>query len=276
MHGDRDVVSDRAVGSVLVVVPAPILQLFAGVGKAHEPVRVQTFRPELAVERLDEPVVRGFPGPREVEGDVVGIGPEIEVAGDELAAVVDSDGSGIADPFTDPFERLHDVFAAVGEPGIGRRAEPRMGIHNGQDTQLLAQGELVAHEVHRPDIVRPDGLLAVLPKLGLHPALRMLVPKLQAQLIVNPAGLLHVDHPSLASQQHVDAPVAITHACLCDLFDPPLNGSLVRPPGLVVVGGRVEANGPTGSPDRHAPVHAHPGDDLAQTARLQSFRRMTS
>ena len=40
MQGDRDVVSDRAVGSVLVVVPTPILELFAGVGKAHEPVRV--------------------------------------------------------------------------------------------------------------------------------------------------------------------------------------------------------------------------------------------
>ena len=56
MHGNRDVVSDRAVGSVLVVVPAPILQLFAGVGKAHEPMAVQTLRPELAV-------VGGIAGP---------------------------------------------------------------------------------------------------------------------------------------------------------------------------------------------------------------------
>ena len=51
MHGDRDVVSDRAVRSVFVVVSTPIFQLFAGVGKAHEPVGVQAFRPELAVER---------------------------------------------------------------------------------------------------------------------------------------------------------------------------------------------------------------------------------
>lgn len=58
--GDRDVVSDRAVGSVFVVVSTPILQLFAGVGKAHEPVGVQAFRSELAVERLDEAVVGGL------------------------------------------------------------------------------------------------------------------------------------------------------------------------------------------------------------------------
>ena len=63
MHGNRDVVSDRAVGSVLIVVPAPILQLFPGIRKAHEPVGVQTFRSQLAVERLYEPVVCGFAGP---------------------------------------------------------------------------------------------------------------------------------------------------------------------------------------------------------------------
>lgn len=34
--------------------------------------------------------------------------------------------------------------------------------------------------------------------------------------------------------------------------------------------------GPRALPDRHAPVDAHPGDDFAQTARLQSFRRITS
>ena len=36
------------------------------------------------------------------------------------------------------------------------------------------------------------------------------------------------------------------------------------------------AQPPATLPDRHAPIDAHPGDDLAQTARLQSFRRMTS
>jgi hypothetical protein len=51
------------VGSVLIVVPTPILQLFAGIRKAHESVRVQTLRPERAVECLDEAVVGGFPGP---------------------------------------------------------------------------------------------------------------------------------------------------------------------------------------------------------------------
>ena len=50
MQGDGDVISDGAVGSVLVAVPEPSLQFFLCVRKAHEPVRVQAFRPELAVE----------------------------------------------------------------------------------------------------------------------------------------------------------------------------------------------------------------------------------
>ena len=63
MHGDRDVISDRTVGSVFVIVSTPIFQLFAGIRKAHEPVGVQAFRPELAVERFDEPVVGRFSRP---------------------------------------------------------------------------------------------------------------------------------------------------------------------------------------------------------------------
>lgn len=47
-------------GSVFVVVSTPILQLFLGIRKAHEPVRVQALRAELAVERVDEPVI-GYP-----------------------------------------------------------------------------------------------------------------------------------------------------------------------------------------------------------------------
>jgi hypothetical protein len=59
---DRHVVSDRAVWPDLVVVSAPMLQLFSGVGKRQEPMSVQALCPELAVERLDETVVGRLAG----------------------------------------------------------------------------------------------------------------------------------------------------------------------------------------------------------------------
>jgi transposase len=43
--------------------------------------------------------------------------------------------------------------------------------------------------------------------------------------------------------------------------------------GIFERGGKA---GPTSLSDRYTPIDAHPGDYLAQTARLQSLRRMTS
>lgn len=116
-----------------------------------------------------------------------------------------------------------------------------MRIDEGQNAQILAQGELVVDKIPRPDIVRPDGVLAVFAQLRLYAPLRVFVPQLQAQLVVNPAGLLNIDHPALSPQQHVNTPVTIAHTRFSDLLDPSLNSSLVRAPGLVVVGRRVEA-----------------------------------
>ena len=43
-----------------------------------------------------------------------------------------------------------------------------MGVDDGQDAQLLSQCELIMDKIHRPDVVRTNGFLTVLPKLGLH------------------------------------------------------------------------------------------------------------
>ena len=120
MQVGRDVVPDRAVWSDLVVVSAPMLQLFAGVGKAHEPMRVQAFCPKLAVEGFDEAVVSRLSGPGEVERDVVGIGPQIEISRDELTAVVHSDRPRIPDLAADAFERLNGLCQRkLGVSGLG-------------------------------------------------------------------------------------------------------------------------------------------------------------
>lgn len=59
-------------------------------------MRVQALRPQLAVERLDEAIVGRLPRSREVQGDVVGVGPKVQVARDKLVAVVGPDRPGIA------------------------------------------------------------------------------------------------------------------------------------------------------------------------------------
>ena len=48
-----------------------------------------------------------------------------------------------------------------------------MRVDDGQDAKLLSHRQLVVNKVHRPDIIRTEGLLAILPQLRLHPPLRM-------------------------------------------------------------------------------------------------------
>ena len=59
---------------------------------------VQAFRPEPPIERLDEGVVRRFAWSREVECHAALVGPEVHVARDELAALIDPDRVRIAWP----------------------------------------------------------------------------------------------------------------------------------------------------------------------------------
>ena len=56
-------------GPDFVVVSTPILHFLPCVVKAQEPVRVQAFASELAVEGFDEAVVGRLARPREVQPD---------------------------------------------------------------------------------------------------------------------------------------------------------------------------------------------------------------
>jgi hypothetical protein len=77
---DRGFIADRAVRSCLIVVSTPSLAFSARIVEAHEPVRVEAFRSEFAVERFDERIVGRLSRPREVERDAAVLGPEIEIA----------------------------------------------------------------------------------------------------------------------------------------------------------------------------------------------------
>lgn len=61
-EGDRRLVADGAVWPILVVVPAPVLHLFAGVGKGQEPVGVQTFIPEAPFKASMKALSVDWPG----------------------------------------------------------------------------------------------------------------------------------------------------------------------------------------------------------------------
>src|SRR3546814_19132626 len=89
-------VSDGAMWPLFIVVSTPSLQLFRRIGKVQEPMGVQAFRPQPAVERLDERVVGRLAGAREVEDDAALISPKIEIAGAAHSDLPHQDSHGIA------------------------------------------------------------------------------------------------------------------------------------------------------------------------------------
>ena len=82
---------------------------------------VQTFRPEASIEGFDEGIVRWLAGPGEVKDHPALVGPEIHVARDELAALIDPDRLGIARRSAHPVERI--VVHNRGEGGLAKRLD---------------------------------------------------------------------------------------------------------------------------------------------------------
>ena len=172
--------ADGPVRPILVVVSEPSLHLFGRVCKRQEPVRVQALASEAAVECLDEGIVGRLAGPGEVQRHPLRIGPQIEVTGDELRALVDPDRPWITHLGANPFQGCVHVLGPIAETRIDHRLEAREGVDDRQHADLAACGELVVNEIHGSDIVRPGGRRPVLPQLRLYPTLRRLVAQLKA------------------------------------------------------------------------------------------------
>lgn len=94
----------------------PSSQLFAGVDRSHEPVRIQTLRSQLAVERIDEPIVCGLAGPQEIPRDLMCISPQTNPVNLKHNAIFLRNRNGKLSlsisqrEFLDARHRLPDIF----------------------------------------------------------------------------------------------------------------------------------------------------------------------
>lgn len=139
--------------SDVLVVLSPRLDRRACVPKAGEPVQVQAVLAELAVEALDERILRRLTWLDEVQPDHSSSRPEEHRLAGQLGAVVADDGlwqrSGLGQP-----------IQLAGQP------QPRDREVNDLDNTLTAEvvddienleattvGELIGHEVDRPALV---------------------------------------------------------------------------------------------------------------------------
>lgn len=119
---------------------------------------VQALGAQFTVKRLDEAVVGWFSGSREVQGDIVGIGPKIEIAGDKFAAVINPDRLRITSPLTDTLQRLNHIFTAIREPRVAGGAVAAGLSHNQPgDPQKLADVLIAFADASNPPVRLPLG-----------------------------------------------------------------------------------------------------------------------
>ncbi len=110
--------------AVIVVAPASFDDL-AGIVEIEKPVLVETFIPELPVERFDEGVLDRLTGLDEVEPNAVAPGPFVERLADHLGTVVEDDLQGQPAGLRQPLEDPHNADTGQRRIHLDRRAFAR-------------------------------------------------------------------------------------------------------------------------------------------------------
>ena len=106
--------------TVLVVIAPPRLTFYPCVVQAQEPVCVEAFGPNAAIERLRERIVGRLAGAAEVQDYVMLIGPQIEILRDEFRAIVPTNALRTTMCQGNAVERIDYVRSAIDCPYIER------------------------------------------------------------------------------------------------------------------------------------------------------------
>src|ERR1700744_1013590 len=131
-------------------------------------------------------------------------------------------------------------------------------------------------EIHGPCLVVCEGDATIIAELGLHPPLWRLVAQLQAQFLVEAIDALGIHIPPFPPQQHMNAPIAVSHARLGDLLYSLFEVGLTAALRLVDIKRPINLERRTGSPDRRLPIRSNLVDKLTLAGRPHSFFESTS
>ena len=150
----RGEVAVRAVGSVFVVVDAPVLDQDLGFEQVVELPAVQEFVAEPAVEAFDPRVLPRRTGIDEHRTDVVEAAPVRDASGDELRAVVEPHERGRTAGHRDRVERRDDLVRVAVPADHDRRALAGVLVDDVQQLQRVAVCSRVELEVEPSQDVR--------------------------------------------------------------------------------------------------------------------------
>lgn len=147
----------RAVGPSVIVVVHPGFGDGSGFLEAGEPVLVQAFIPEPAVEAFAGPVLHGFPRLDEVVVDATLMAPLVEGPARELRPVVRQYLIRAASLVDDPVQHTRHPEARKAGVHLDGQALPGEGVHDVEGADAPSIGQSVRGEVHGPLLIRAHG-----------------------------------------------------------------------------------------------------------------------
>lgn len=241
--GRRGQSAEGLLGPLLVVLPAPSLDDHTGMCQAGEPVLVQTFLPEAAVERFDVGVLVGLARFDEEQLNTPGVGPVQRGSTAELFSVVCPDRFGQSPRGGDLIQDAHHLVATHRPLGHdGHRLVSRV-IDYRQVLDAASFGRAVKDEVHRPHLVGCHRALQRM-TLSQRNLLSLALPDLQPRLGIQAVDALVVDHLTGLAQLEVDHAGPIPPMTLSQGHDLFLERTVAVCGGLVPVGAGAHADDP--------------------------------
>ncbi len=233
-------------GSDLVVFLPPGFDQVTGFVECGEPVLVEAFIAELAIEAFDESVLGGFARGNEVQLHLVLLRPVMQRLASELRAVVEGDGLGQAVGSGEL--RQHGNDARAPDAVIGPEGGTLAGevIHQSEGAEAAAIGKLVMDEVHAPAFVgagcrreRHAGsggqFFAVLATQG------------ELLLTVEPFGAFMILHQAFGVQHVMEQRTTPARMQGGEFLEALAQGGIVRGPWLILQAGAIPTSEAAGA-----------------------------
>ncbi len=197
---------DAAVRSGFVVVTAPACDFASRIGQTREPVLVETFVPEAAVEALNVGILRRTAWLNQHVFDLVHLCPCQKGSGRKLGAVVGSDGPWVAAELRRLVKQTCDVARTHAKVHRDLHALATEIIDHRQAFDPSPCGQTVAHEIHAPGLIDRLGRYQRYP---LSEATRLgFAPYGQSGNAVEPVDAFVIDPRLRRTQQIVNHSVA--------------------------------------------------------------------
>jgi len=140
-----------------VVVALPAVDGEARIGEPGEPVLVQAFVTEPAIEALHEGILDRFPRPDELQLHPLPVRPGIQHLARELRPVVQHDGFGKSTRRRQSVQHPRHPQPRQRCVHLDGQALPGEVVDDVQCPERPAVGKRVVHEVHRPALVHRRG-----------------------------------------------------------------------------------------------------------------------